>query len=122
VLIAVACSTFAARRLSLVVMAPMRFVVALVVIVIVASVSQNCTKFESKPAKIDRNNKYHLWPDLISSYDTEHGETLTGFYEVGVCGFRESLFLFLTYCCNCVRQWKSCGRTKIHRIVAKRSI
>lgn len=43
---------------------------------------QSCVKYNSKPSKIDRTNKYHLWPDLISSFDVEHGEILTGFNEV----------------------------------------
>jgi len=45
------------------------------------NLQKNCSSLHTKPTLIDRHHKYKLWPNLMSSYDLEHGETLIGFEE-----------------------------------------
>jgi hypothetical protein len=63
-----------------------RLIVSLSVILVtikqVLSASNNCSHLRTTPLPIDGQNKYSLWPELMSAYDLENGEILPGFYEV----------------------------------------
>jgi hypothetical protein len=49
-----------------------------------SSECQKLYRYNQKPKPIDHNNKYKLWPGLMSSIDLESGEALFGMEEVSV--------------------------------------
>ncbi len=80
---------------------------------------QKLYRYNQKPKPIDRDNKYKLWPGLMSSIDLESGDTLFGLEEVSALTSFPILYTNLHYES---RLWKLFGTIKILLIVQKRSI